>query len=452
MMDDLLREAASRAIAYLAAIGTRRVAPILTDVERLRDLEGPLPDKPTPPEKTLELLDRLGSPSTVANVGGRYFRFVVGGSLPAALAANWLAGAWDQNAMCNTSSPVAARLEEIVLGWLVELLGLPSRCGGAIVTGATMANFAALAAARHALLKRAGWDVEADGLFGAPRITLVASEGAHPTLLKAIGMLGLGHRQVVQVPADEQGRMRTDALPSIEGPTIVCLQAGQVNTGAFDPAVEICAAAHAVGAWVHIDGAFGLWAAGSPKRAHLVAGVADADSWATDAHKWLNVPYDSGLAFVRDGESLRAAMMPPVAYLPDAGGREPWQYTPEASRRARAVEIWAALMSLGRSGVAELVERTCCHATRFADGFRRAGYEILNDVVLNQVLVSFGSDQMTRLVIAGVQQEGTCWCGETVWRGKTAMRISISSWATTEEDVELSLAVILGVARACRGQ
>jgi len=452
MMDDLLREAASRAIAYLAAIGTRRVAPALTNVERLRDLEGPLPENPIPPEKTLELLDRLGSPATIANVGGRYFGFVVGGSLPAALAVNWLAGAWDQNAMCNTSSPVAGHLEEIVLGWLVELLGLPLGCGGAIVTGATMANVAALAAARHALLKRAGWDAEADGLFGAPRITLFASEDAHPTLLKAVGMLGLGHRQVVQVPADEQGRMRTDALPSIEGPAIVCLQAGQVNTGAFDPAVEICAAAHAAGAWVHIDGAFGLWAAAAPARAHLVAGVADADSWATDAHKWLNVPYDSGLVFVRDGESLRGAMMPPVAYLPDAGGREPWQYTPEASRRARAVEIWAALMSLGRSGVAELVERTCRHASRFADGLRLAGYEILNDVVLNQVLVSFGSDQMTRLVIAGVQQEGTCWCGETEWRGKAAMRISISSWATTEEDVELSLAVILGVAKGCRGQ
>ena len=452
MMDDLLREAASRAIAYLTAIGTRRVAPALTSVERLRDLEGPLPENPSPPEKTLELLDRLGSPATVATVGGRYFGFVVGGSLPAALAANRLAGAWDQNAMCNASSPVAARLEEIVLGWLVELLGLPSRYGGAIVTGATMANFAALAAARHALLKRAGWDVEADGLFGAPRITLVASEDAHPTLLKAIGMLGLGHRQVMQVPADEQGRMRADALPWSEGPAIVCLQAGQVNTGAFDPVAEICNVAHAAGAWVHIDGAFGLWAAASPAKAHLVVGAADADSWATDAHKWLNVPYDSGLVFVRDSESLRAAMMPPVAYLPDAGSREPWQYTPEASRRARAVEIWAALMSLGRSGVAELVERTCRHASRFADGLRRAGYEILNEVVLNQVLVSFGSDQMTRLVIAGVQQEGTCWCGETVWRGKTAMRISISSWATTEEDVELSLAVILGVAEGCRGQ
>jgi len=450
MMDDLLRETARRAIAYLAGIRTRPVAPIRESIQRLGDLGGPFPNNPISPEETLELLDRLGSPATVASTGGRYFGFVVGGSLPAALAANWLAGAWDQNAMCNTSSPVAGRLEEIVLGWLIELLRLPPGCGGAIVTGATMANFAALAAARHALLRRAAWDAEADGLFGAPRITIMASEDAHSTLLKAIGLLGLGHRQVVRVSADEQGRMRADALPKIEGLTIVCLQAGQVNTGAFDPATEICAAAHSAGAWVHVDGAFGLWAAAAPARAHLIAGVADADSWATDAHKWLNVPYDSGLVFVRDRESLRAAMMPPTAYLPDAGGREPWQYTLEASRRARAVEIWAALMSLGRSGVADLVERTCRYASRFADGLRGAGYEILNDMVLNQVLVSFGCDELTRQVIAGVQREGTCWCNGTVWRGKTAMRISVSSWATTEDDVERSLAAILEVSGRLR--
>jgi glutamate/tyrosine decarboxylase-like PLP-dependent enzyme len=451
MMKDLLHEAASRAIAYLAAIRSRPVAPTAASIEHLRELDGSLPQGPIPPEKVLELLDRLGSPATVASAGGRYFGFVVGGSLPTALAANWLAGAWDQNAMCNTSSPVAGRLEEIVLGWLVELLGLPPGCGGAIVTGATMANFAALAAARHALLKRAGWDAEADGLFGAPRITIMASEDAHPTLLKAIGLLGLGHRQIVRVSADEQGRMRASALPKMKDPTIVCLQAGQVNTGAFDPVPEICAAAHAAGAWVHIDGAFGLWAAVAPARAHLVAGVADADSWATDAHKWLNVPYDSGLVFVRDGESLRAAMTPPVAYLPDAGVREPWQYTPEASRRARGVEIWAALMSLGRSGVADLVERTCRHASHFADRLREAGYEILNEVVLNQVLVSFGSDELTRQVVIGVQQDGTCWCGAATLRGKAAMRISVSSWATTEEDVDRSVTAILAVARRLCG-
>lgn len=448
MMNDLLREAANRAIDYLASLKTRSVAPVSGSVERLSELDGPLPEDPISPERAMELLDRLGSPATVASAGGRYFGFVVGGSLPAALAANWLAGAWDQNAMCNTSSPIAGRLEEIVLGWLIELLGLPPGCGGAIVTGATMANFTALAAARHALLRRAGWDVEADGLFGAPRVTVIVNEDAHPTILKAIGLLGLGHRQVVRVATDDQGRMRADALPKSPGPTIVCLQAGHVNTGASDPAPEICAAARASEAWVHVDGAFGLWAAAAPARAHLVAGVADADSWATDAHKWLNVPYDSGIAFVRDRESLRAAMAPPVAYLPVSGGREPWQYTPEASRRARGVEIWAALMSLGRAGVADLVERTCRYASRFADGLRKAGYEVLNDVVLNQVLVSFGSDEKTRRVIAGVQAEGTCWCGGTVWRRRNVMRISVSPWATTEQDVDRSLAAILGVAAA----
>ena len=451
MIDNLLREAASRAILYLESLNSRSIAPVPRSVVDLGQLDRPLPENPLSPEETLELLDRLGSPATVASAGGRYFGFVVGGCLPAALAANWLAGAWDQNAMCNTSSPIAGRLEEIVLGWLIELLGLPPGCGGAIVTGAAMANFAALAAARHALLRRAGWDVEADGLFGAPRVTVIVGEGAHPTVLKAIGLLGLGHRQVVRVATDDQGRMRADALPKSAGPTIVCLQAGHVNTGAFDPAREICAAAQADGAWVHVDGAFGLWAAAAPTRAHLVGGVADADSWATDAHKWMNVPYDSGLAFVRHRESLRTAMTSPTAYLPDTGGREPWQYTPEASRRARGVEIWAALMSLGRSGVAALVERSCRWASHFAEGLRKAGYEILNDVVLNQVLVSFGSNERTRQVITGVQAEGTCWCGATIWQGRSAMRISVSSWATTEKDVERSLAAILDVAARCGG-
>ncbi|GAC1447134.1 MAG: aminotransferase class V-fold PLP-dependent enzyme [Ktedonobacterales bacterium] len=372
---------------------------------------------------------------------------MIGGSLPAALAANWLAGAWDQNAGLVTASPIAARLEEIALGWLVDVLELPRGTGAGFVTGATMANFTGLIAARHALLERAGWDVEAQGLFGAPPITVVVGAEAHPTLLKALAMLGLGHSRVVTVPVDGQGRMRADALPRLSGPALVCLQAGNVNTGAFDPARELCAVAHEAGAWVHVDGAFGLWAAAVPERAHLVAGVADADSWATDAHKWLNTPYDSGLAFVRDPRHLRAALSLSAAYLPQGERREPSQFTPEVSRRARGVEVWAALRALGRSGVADLVERTCRHATRFAEGLRAAGYEILNDVVLNQVLVSFGDAETTRRVIAGIQEDGTCWCGGTVWQGHTAMRISVSSWATTDEDVARSLAAMVRVAR-----
>src|SRR5579859_4144090 len=428
--------AAERAIRYREGVGELRVAPLPGDVERLAGLGGPLPDGPTDDETVLRLLDEMGSPATVAMAGGRYFGFVNGSSLPATLAVNWLAGAWDQNAAFVVMSPVAAALEEISLGWLQELLGLPAECGGAFVTGATMANFTALAAARHALLERAGWDVEAQGLFGAPPITVVVGQEAHASLLKALGLLGLGRQRVVTVPVDGQGRMRADAFPVLSGPSIVCIQAGNVNTGAFDPAREICAWAHETGAWVHVDGAFGLWAAAAPEQAHLMDGFADADSWATDAHKWLNVPYDSGLAFVRDSAALRGAMSLSAAYLLQGDEREPAQYTPEASRRARGVEVWAALRTLGRAGVADLVERCCRHAARFAEGLSAAGYRVLNEVVINQALVSFGDDDVTRRVIAQLQADGTCWCGGTVWQGEAAMRISVSSWATTDEDVE----------------
>jgi glutamate/tyrosine decarboxylase-like PLP-dependent enzyme len=309
-----------------------------------------------------------------------------------------------------------------------------------------MANFSCLAAARHAVLTRAGWDVESDGLFGAPPITVVVGAEAHATVYKALGLLGMGRKRVVTVPVDGQGRMRADDLPSLTGPTIVCAQAGNVNTGAFDPVPAICARAQDASAWVHVDGAFGLWAGAVPERAHLVDGVAQADSWATDAHKWLNVPYDCGLAIVRDGDALRGAMTLTAAYLQQGATRDPSQYTPEASRRARAIAVWAALRSLGRTGLAAMIERCCAHATRFAEGLRAAGYEVLNEVTLNQVLVSFGDDEQTRRVIAGVQAEGTTWCGGTEWQGRAAMRISVSSWATTAEDVQRSLAAMLRVA------
>ncbi len=364
------------------------------------------------------------------------------------LAANWLAGAWDQNSALYQVTPATAHLEQLALRWLLELFGLPSESGGAFVTGATVANFAALAAARHEVYAKAGWDIEGRGLIGAPPVTIMIGEEAHPSVFKSLGLLGFGRNRVIRIPVDNQGCMRADAIPKINGPAIVCVQAGNVNTGAFDPIAEICRMAHDSGAWVHVDGAFGLWAIVAPSRAFLAEGVASADSWATDAHKWLNVPYDSGLAFVRNRESLRAAMSITADYLPtETKYRNPSDYVPELSRRGRGVEIWAALKTLGRTGVAELIERTCAHARKFAAALAGAGYEILNEVVLNQVLVSFGEPETTQRVIAEIQKEGTCWAGPTIWQGKTAMRISVSSWATTDADVDKSVKAIIRCAR-----
>jgi len=445
-MEELLFDLANRATRYTESLPKRGVSPSQEAVQRLKTLDVPLQDDPIDPAMVLAELDEIGSPATVATTGGRYFGFVVGGCLPAAMAANMLAGVWDQNAAYEILSPVAASLEEVCARWLISLFGLPQHSGVGFVTGATMANFAGLAAARHALLAGEGWDVEAKGLFGAPPITVIVSEEAHISVFKVLGLLGLGRERVLRVPVDGQGRMRADKLPPISGPTIVCVQAGNVSTGAFDPADQICPLARGSGAWVHVDGAFGLWALASPKLAHLAKGFQDADSWAMDGHKWLNVPQDSGIAFVREPRHLRAAMATSAAYLIAGEGREPAHFVPESSRRARGIEIWAALRSLGRRGLADLIERTCQHASRFAEGLIAAGYDILNDVVLNQVLVSFGSADVTRCVIQRVQQEGTCWCGGTEWQGHVAMRISVSSWATTEEDVERSLDVILRIA------
>lgn len=449
-MSDLLKSAAERAINYQRNLDGRSVWPAPDALERLAELDVPLQDDPADAEEVIALLDSVGSPATVATTGGRYFGFVTGGALPAAQAATWLTDVWDQNVCLRVMSPISAELEEIALRWLLDVLALPPGCGASFVTGASMANFTGLAAARHAVLKNAGWDVEAKGLFGAPEIAVVVGEEAHATLIKALGLLGLGRERVIKVPTDGQGRMRADALPPLSPTTIICIQAGNVNTGAFDPAEEICAAAHGAGAWVHVDGAFGMWAAAAPDRAFLTKGIPDADSWATDAHKWLNVPYDSGIAFVRDPQHLRAAMSFTAEYLPQGYRREPLDYTPEASRRARGVIIWAALRALGRKGLADLVEGTCRHAARFAEGFREAGYQVLNDVLINQVLVSFGEAEMTRQVIAAIQADGTCWCGETVWHGQAAMRISVSSWATTSDDVERSLNAMVRIAREQR--
>lgn len=446
-MKNLLTATLERAINYLDNLNRRSVAPSPEAIAQLAQFDEPLPEQPAAPETVLAQLDELGSPATVASAGRRYFGFVTGGALPASLAANWLAGAWDQNGFSVTSSPVVAKIEEVALRWLVDALKLPPQTGGGFVTGATMANFTALAAARHAILQKAGWDAEAQGLFGAPPITVVVGDEVHVSLLKALSLLGLGRERVTRVPVDNQGRIRADALPPLNESTIVCLQAGNVNTGAFDPAEEICAAAQKAGAWAHVDGAFGLWAAAAPNRAHLAAGLEQADSWATDAHKWLNTPYDSGLAFCRNPEHLRGAMAATrAAYLVQSEAREPFQYTPEMSRRGRGIEVWAALRSLGRAGLADLIERNCRYAARLAEGLRAAEFRVLNDVVLNQVMVSFGHEATTRRVIAAVQAEGACWCGGTVWQGHTAMRISVSSWATTEADIERSLEAILRVA------
>src|SRR5271157_643263 len=447
-MADLLSHVALQADRYLRGLDGRSVAPSQQALDNLAVLDEPLADGPTAPDAVFDLLDRIGSPATVASAGGRFFGFVHGGCLPAALAANWLAGAWDQNAVLFATSPIASRLEEVAQRWLVELLDMPRDCGAAFVSGDTMANFTCLAAARTAMFERLGWDVESDGLFGAPPLTVVVSEEIHPSVTKALGLLGLGRRRVVRVPVDNQGRMRAEALPALGKAAILCVQAGNVNTGSVDPVGSVCERARAAGAWVHVDAAFGLWAKASPSLAPLVAGVEQADSWATDAHKWLNVPYDSGLAFVRDSEFLGRSMTIAAAYIPKGARRDPGQFTPELSRRARGVEIWAALRSLGKRGVAEMIQRTCAHARHFADGLRSAGCEILNEVVLNQVLVSFGDAGTTLRVIDRIQREGACWCGPTTWQGRTAMRISVSSWATTPEDVERSLEAMI---RAWRG-
>ena len=445
----LLADAAERAIHYLEGLGQRSVAPDESALAGLRLFDEPLPDGPSDPMATVALLDDAGSPATVASAGGRYFGFVIGGSLPVAVAANWLATAWDQNNALPIMSPVAAHLHDVVTGWLVDILGLPATTNAAFLTGASMANTTALAAARDHQLARVDWDVQSRGLFGAPEVTVVIGGQAHSTLVKSLGLLGLGRDRVIRVPADEQGRMRAELLPEgIGSPAIVCAQAGEVNTGAFDPFEAIVEWARRIDAWVHVDGAFGLWALADPSRAHLTAGLADADSWATDAHKWLNVPYDSGIALLRRGADLRRSFASVAGYLPPDTGFEAMHHTPMGSQRPRQVEIWAALRTLGRSGVEALVVRACEHAGTMAHELRRAGLEIVNDVVLNQVLVRASTDELTLAMIEAVQADGTCWCGPTSWQGRPAMRISVSGWATTGEDVRVSAAAIV---RASRG-
>ncbi len=449
----IMRDAAERGIRYRESLARRRVGPLPEAKAATAGFDEALSEEGRDDAETLAMLDELGTPASVAMAGPRFFGFVIGGSMPVTVAANWLATAWDQNSVMNEVTPAVAALENVSRRWLCELLGLPRDSAASFVTGATVANFTALAAARHRVLANVGWDVEKDGLIGAPAVTVVVGEEAHPTLTKSLGLLGLGRDRAVRVPVDGQGRMIADAVPEVDGPTIVCTQVGNINTGAFDPVAEICRSVRPAGAWVHVDGAFGLWAAAAPAMRHQIAGIEEADSWATDAHKWLNVPYDSGVAITRDVAALKAAMAITADYLPtDTEHRNPADFTPELSRRARGADIWAALRSLGRSGVEDLIVRCCSYAQRFAGGLGDAGFEILNEVALNQVLVSFGDDETTGRVIDAIQRDGTCWCGGTVWQGRRAMRISVCNWSTTAADVEMSLGAMIACAeRVVRG-
>jgi len=445
-MKEIIDNFSSIAKKYFDEIETRNVFPSREAIDNLKKLDVPLQETSINPAQVFQEIDEIGSPATVASAGRRYFGFVIGGALPAALAANLLAGVWDQNAGIEAASPISSFLEEICRKWLLEILDLPAEAGIGFVTGATMANFTALAAARHGVLKKIGWDVEEDGLFGAPPINIIVGDEVHVSVLKALSMLGLGRNRIIRVPVDNQGRMKAELIPNKSEPTIICMQAGNVNTGAFDPADSICKTAKNMNAWVHIDGAFGLWAKATPNRNNLTNGIEEADSWATDAHKWLNVPYDSGIVFVRDVKSLTASMSTSAAYLIEGKKREPFYYVPEISRRSRGIEIWAALRSLGKKGLRDLINRNCEYANIFAERLQRKGITILNEIVLNQILVSFGNSDYTNRVIKRVQEDGTCWCGGTVWQKQTAMRISISSWKTTEEDIIKSADAIIKIA------
>jgi len=445
-MTQWLNDATQRADRYLNSIDDRNVFPTDEALARLSAFEETFPQNSTSPEEVVALLDDYGADATVATSGSRYFGFVTGGILPAASAASVLMSAWDQNASSVINSPVAAKLEEIAIQWIVDALDLGDGIEGGLVTGATMANFTALAAARHHLLARKGWDVEAKGLYGAPEIKVVVGDEVHVSVLQALQMLGFGKERVIRVPVDAQGAMLADALPELDDMTIVCIQAGNVNSGAFDPATEICEKANAVDAWVHVDGAFGIWVRATENYKHLAGGYELADSWATDGHKWLNVSYDNGIVLCKHPQSLKDAMTARAPYLIAGEQREPNHYTPEQSRRARGIEVWAALKSLGREGLSDMITRDCQRATQFADGLRELGYEVLNDVVINQVLVAFGDDEITRMTIDAIQREGTLWAGPSVWKGRTGMRISVSSWKTTSEDIDRCLAAISEVA------
>ncbi|MEA2452765.1 MAG: hypothetical protein QOG04_1475 [Actinomycetota bacterium] len=455
-LDDVLRYANT----FLDALPDRRVGWNATADELRAAMGGPLPQGPSPSADVIRDLIKTADAGIVGTTSPRYFGFVIGGNTPASLAADWLTGLWDQNNGLFVGGPSASVAEEVAGGWIIEMLGLPQDASFGVVTGGQMANYTGLAAARHHVLAAAGWDVEGDGLQGAPLVRIIAGKERHSSIDRALRFLGLGFNRMELVDVDDQGRMDVSSfravLDSGGGPTIVCTQAGNVNSGSFDPIGAISDVAHENGAWVHVDGAFGLWAAISDRYRHLIEGFERADSWATDAHKWLNVPYDSGLVFCAHPESHRGAMGTRASYLIHSEGdveRDAMNWNPEFSRRARGFSLYAAIRSLGRSGVTEIVERCCSNAARFATALSAAeGVEVVNDVVLNQVLVRFLSptgdhDARTAQVVTGVQQEGTCWLSGSVWRDMGVMRISVSNWATSTDDVDRSVEAILRVAQ-----
>ncbi|MFN2490452.1 MAG: aspartate aminotransferase family protein [Actinomycetota bacterium] len=456
----LFEEVARYAAGFIERLPDRPVRSSASPNELRRAFDAPLPEVGLEPQTIIQELTTAAEPGLVATPGGRFFGFVIGGAMPVTVAADWLAATWDQNAGLYVASPAASVVEDVVGRWLVELLGLPQRSSFGFVTGGQMANFTGLAAARHHVLEQEGWNVQDKGLRGAPIVRVLASETRHDTIDRSLRYLGLGTDSIRPLAADDEGRMSLvalrDALANGQGPTIVCAQAGNVNSGAFDRFDDVCALAHEYNAWVHVDGAFGLWAAVSATRRHLVAGVEGADSWATDAHKWLNVPYDSGIAFCAHPESHHAAMSVQASYLIHAEGaeRDQMDWNPEFSRRARGFAVYAAIRYLGRKGISHMIDRCCDHARRFAEVLGAAeDVEVLNDVLLNQVLVRFlakdgDHDTKTRAVVREVQADGTCWMSGTAWRDMAAMRISVSNWSTTEEDVERSTEAILRVASA----
>jgi glutamate/tyrosine decarboxylase-like PLP-dependent enzyme len=435
----LFEQAKSYAYAYMDDANRRRVFPGDEAIEKLAAFDEPLPEHPQPGTEILKLLDVYGSPGTVAQTGGRYFGFVNGSAIPAALAARWLSDTWDQNPALYVISPIVAKLEQVCEGWARDLLGLPSETVAGFVSGTSIATICGLAAGRYSILKDQGWDVNGDGLFGAPPIRVVVSKQAHGTVFKALALLGLGRNRVELIPADPEGRLDAAHLPELDSATLVILQAGNVNSGSFDDFEHICNLARSAGAWVHIDGAFGLWAAASPNKKHLSKGIEKADSWSVDGHKTLNTPYDCGIILCKHRDVLVASMQTTGAYIQYSENRDGMLYTPDMSRRARAVELWATLRFLGRTGIAELVDGLCDRATQFAEQLAANGFRVLNEVVFNQVLVACDTPAETQATLASIQASGECWCGGTNWQDKPAIRISVCSWATTPEDVARSV-------------
>lgn len=442
---DVYEQAYHASREYITGLDQRAVMPTTESLATLKSLKEPLPEKGENPSAVINQLHRIGSPNTVATTGGRFFGFVVGGALPVSIAANWLASTWDQNAGTWVLSPIAGDLEDISGGWMLDLFGLPKETAFGFVTGATMATFSSISAARSALLKRRGYAVKAQGLAGAPRLRIIMSDEVHPTNKAALGYAGFGLDQIEYVPTDSQGRIIPSELPDLDDTSIVMLQAGNINSGSFDAFRVVCEKAKAAGAWVHVDGAFGLWARASAHKRHLADGIELADSWSVDGHKWLNLTHDSAIYFCRDAEAVNDVFGVSATYLMRDKNRQGNNFTPELSRRARGVEFWAALKSLGRDGVANIIDRSCEHATRFAEGLCSMGLSVLNDVVLNQVVFKADTEQQTREVLAGIQESGVLWLGPTTWKNQFAMRISVSSAATTRKDVDLSLKSIRAI-------